>query len=73
MCAMNILIEIGALYILQGKISEDRRMGSLCFKISSAMRYFILKSLGKEINIVLFLINYLLKKIVVTQAFLFLS
>lgn len=70
---MNILIEIGALYVLQGKISEDRRKGSLCFKILSAMGYFIPKSLGKGIHTVLFLINYWVKELVVTQAFLFLS
>lgn len=48
MCTMNILIEVGALYVLQGKISEDGRKGSLCSEISSAMRYFAPKSLGKR-------------------------
>lgn len=48
LCTMNILIEVGALYVLQGKIFEDGRKSPLCSEISSAMRYFTPKSLGKR-------------------------
>ena len=48
MCTMDILIEVEALHVLQGKISEGGRKGSLCPEISSAMRYFAPKSLGKR-------------------------
>lgn len=46
---------------------------TLCSEISSPMSCFISKSLGKGINTVVFPINYLVKKLAVTQAFLFLS
>lgn len=55
---------------LQGKIPEDGK-GSSCSKILSPMRRFIPRPPGKGINTVVFLIDYLIKKLVVIQAFLF--
>ena len=68
---MNILIKVETLYTLHGEIPKDGGSSSLCSKMSSPMTYFIPRSLRKGINTVTFLINYLVKKIVVIQAFLF--
>lgn len=69
--AMHILIKVETLYTLHGEIPKDGGSNSLCSKILSPMIYFISRSLRKGINTVTFLINYLVKKIVVIQAFLF--
>lgn len=67
---MDILNKAECLFILQGNVSEDRK-GSSCSKMLSPMKCFIPRSLGKGINTVVFLINYLIKKLVAVQAFLF--